>query len=38
MPDVWERANGLNPAVNDAVGYKFGNGYTNIENYINSLV
>ncbi|RPB11168.1 pectate lyase-like protein [Morchella conica CCBAS932] len=38
MPDAWESANGLNPAVNDAAGYKFGNGYTNIENYINSLV
>ncbi|KAI5779722.1 pectin lyase fold/virulence factor [Geopyxis carbonaria] len=38
MPDAWETANGLDPAVNDAAGTKFGNGYTNIENYINSLV
>lgn len=38
MPDAWETAHGLNLAVNDAAGYSFGNGYTNIENYINSLV
>lgn len=38
MPDVWERANGLDP--NDATdGAKVAsNGYTNLENYINSLV
>ncbi len=37
MADDWERANGLNTSLNDANGYAFGNGYTNIENYVNSL-
>lgn len=37
MADEWEVANGLNPAKNDANGYAFDNGYTNIENYVNSL-
>ena len=37
MADEWEVANGLNPAKNDANEYAFGNGYTNIENYVNSL-
>lgn len=38
MPDEWETANGLNP--NDASDGKktATNGYTNLENYINSLV
>ncbi len=38
MPDAWETANGLDP--NDATdGAKVAaNGYTNLENYINSLV
>ncbi|CAE6342567.1 unnamed protein product, partial [Rhizoctonia solani] len=38
MPDDWEIANGLNPNVNDAMQDKNGDGYANIENYINSLV
>ncbi|ADQ05621.1 Pectinesterase [Caldicellulosiruptor owensensis OL] len=39
MPDSWEIANGLNPNdPSDRNGYKFGNGYTNLENYLNSLV
>ena len=39
MPDNWEISNGLNPNdPNDRNGYKFGNGYTNLENYLNSLV
>lgn len=38
MPDEWEIKNGLNPKVKDHNGMKFGNGYTNLENYINSLV
>ncbi|EUC53556.1 pectate lyase C, putative, partial [Rhizoctonia solani AG-3 Rhs1AP] len=38
MPDDWEIANGLDPNVNDAMGDQDGDGYTNIENYINSLV
>lgn len=37
MPDEWETANGLNPNKNDANGDIDGNGYTNIEDYINSL-
>ena len=37
MPDEWETENGLNPSKTDANGYSFGNGYTNIENYVNSL-
>lgn len=37
MPDEWEIANGLNPNKNDANGDIDGNGYTNIEDYINSL-
>ncbi len=38
MPDEWETANGLNP--NDAKdgAAKAENGYTNLENYLNSLV
>ncbi|KAF8761657.1 Pectate lyase [Rhizoctonia solani] len=38
MPDDWEIANGLDPNVNDAMQDKNGDGYANIENYINSLV
>jgi autotransporter-associated beta strand protein len=36
MPDAWETANGLNPAVDDAMIIS-ANGYANIENYINSI-
>ena len=38
MPDAWETANGLNP--NDATdrGLFATSGYTNLENYLNSLV
>jgi autotransporter-associated beta strand protein len=36
MPDAWETANGTNPAVNDAMLIAT-SGYTNIENYINSI-
>lgn len=38
MPDAWETANGLNP--NDATdrGTIAANGYTNLENYLNSLI
>lgn len=37
MPDEWEQANGTNPKVADSDGDVDGNGYTNIEDYINSL-
>ncbi len=38
MPDVWEKANGLNPDSNDAAIYKLSKQYTNIEIYLNQLV
>ena len=39
MPDAWEKARGLDPAsAEDASGDRDGDGYTNIEEYINSLV
>ncbi|MGC4074668.1 MAG: Ig-like domain-containing protein [Nibricoccus sp.] len=37
MPDWWEQAAGTNVSVADAGGDLDGDGYTNIENYINSL-
>lgn len=37
MADEWEEANGLDPLKDDANEYSFDNGYTNIENYVNSL-
>lgn len=38
MPDQWERANGLNPLdPTDANGDINGDGYTNIEKYINGI-
>jgi len=38
MPDDWERANGLNPNdPSDANGDITGDGYTNIEKYINGI-
>ncbi len=38
MPDEWERANGLNPNdPSDANGDLNGDGYTNIEKYINAI-
>ena len=37
IPDLWESANGLNPNLaSDATAFA-GNGYLNIENYINSI-
>src|SRR5215470_17657279 len=38
MPDYWEVAAGLNPNVADHNGDADGNGYTNLEDYLNSLV
>jgi hypothetical protein len=35
MPDTWEVANGLDPNVDDSAGDIDGDGYTNIENFIN---
>jgi len=38
MPDDWERAHGFDPHdPRDGNGYRFGNGYTNLENYLNGL-
>ena len=37
MPDVWERKNGLNSAVNDASLINGISGYSNIEMYLNKL-
>ena len=36
MPDSWEKANGTDPAKDDAMTMA-GNGYANIENYINGI-
>ena len=39
IPDVWEKAHGLNPAdPADANNDSNGDGYTNLEKYLNSLV
>lgn len=38
MPDAWERANGLNPDDAADGALVAANGYTNVENYLNSLV
>ncbi|MSM38718.1 MAG: hypothetical protein GJT30_03730 [Geobacter sp.] len=37
MPDTWETAHGLNNSINDSAADRDGDGYTNIEEYINSL-
>jgi hypothetical protein len=37
LPDDWEILRGLNLSVNDSAGDRDGDGYTNIEEYINSL-
>ena len=37
MPDSWEADYGTNPAVNDSTLDLDGDGYSNIENYINGL-
>jgi pectate lyase len=34
MSDTWERENGLDPAVNDAWGDKDGNGWANLEEFL----
>ncbi len=37
MPDEWENARGLNPSKNDSKDDYLGQGYTNIEYYLNDL-
>jgi hypothetical protein len=38
MPDSWERRHGLNPHdPTDGSADKDGNGYTNLEEYLNSI-
>lgn len=38
MPDTWETANSLNPNDASDRGIFAANGYTNLENYLNSLI
>ena len=39
IPDAWELAHGLDPKeASDGVGKQRADGYTNLENYLNSLV
>ena len=39
MPDAWERAQGLDPAdAKDGAADRNNDGYTNLEDYLNSLV
>ncbi|WP_190808464.1 hypothetical protein [Flagellimonas sp. S3867] len=35
MPDVWEQANGFNPSIDDSAQDADGDGYTNIEEFLN---
>lgn len=36
MPDTWEKARNLDPNTNDSAGDRDGDGYTNIEEFINA--
>lgn len=38
MPDAWERAAGLDPARDDGAADPDGDGWTNLEDYLNGLV
>ena len=38
MPDAWEKKHGLDPKKDDSATDRDGNGYTAIEDYLNSLV
>jgi hypothetical protein len=39
MPDDWEKSHGLNPAdASDANKDSVGDGYTNLERYLNGIV
>lgn len=37
MPDAWEREHGLDPANSDDRNGLGSNGYTNLDNYLNSI-
>ncbi|MGH3383965.1 MAG: pectate lyase family protein [Nocardioidaceae bacterium] len=37
MPDAWEAARGLDPGVDDSAKDRDGDGYTNVEEYLNGL-
>lgn len=37
MPDAWERQRGLDPKRDDSAGDRDGNGYSNVEDYLNEL-
>ena len=37
MPDAWERQHGLDPKRDDSSGDRDGNGYSNVEDYLNAL-
>lgn len=37
MPDAWERVRGLDPRKDDSAGDRDGDGYSNLENYLNEL-
>ncbi len=38
MPDAWEVAHGLDPAAADGAADRDGDGYTNLEDWLNELV
>ncbi len=38
MPDSYETTYGLDPQIDDSAGDANGDGYTNIEEYTNSLI
>ena len=38
MPDTWETSHGLDPTTVDGAGDQDGDGYTNVEEYLNSLL
>ena len=38
MPNTWESERGLNPGVNDSAGDRNGDGWTNVEEYVNGLI
>jgi hypothetical protein len=37
MPDVWEKAHGLNPSDPQDGAKDSGDGYTNLEKYLNDI-